>query len=100
MTDGFELDLINQSKPSYILRSGNTLRRSASSACGSNKTFELRPNSLFSQYPVIRNRGDFIRNGTNKKNELVTIDEKTLNIDENTCYVIQVGCNNWLGRSE
>ena len=88
---------MNQAKPSYILRAGSRLRRSVSSACSSSKTSDTRPRSLFGQYPVIQNRGDIISDGSSKKNELETIEEKSSN-GENTCYVIQIGCNNWLGR--
>ena len=100
---------MNQVKPSYIFRSGSRLRRSLSSACGSNnddKVSQIRPVSLFTYYTP---------KSSGVKEEVTTSDdcdaEETLDtIDENKfsskieqdtdCYILQIGCNNWVGRLE
>lgn len=105
---------MKQAKPSYIFRSGSRLRRSGSSAaCSSCKSSGTRPNSLcscktsnteqkfsvFKKYSTIQNRGKLENNYSNEKKELDTIEENSQK-GEPDYYIIQIGCNNWVGRSE
>ena len=103
------LAFINQVTPSYIFRSGSRLRRSLSSACGSNsdgKVSQIRPVSLFTYYtPESSCVKEEVTTSDDCDTEeaLDTIDENKLSskIEQDTdCYILQIGCNNWVGRSE
>ena len=100
---------MNQVKPSYIFRSGSRLRRSLSSACGSNsdgKVSQIRPVSLFTYHTPESN---YVKeevatsDDCDTKEALDTIDENKFSseIEQDTdCYILQIGCNNWVGRLE
>ena len=100
---------MNQVKPSYIFRSGSRLRRSLSSACGNNsdgKVPHIRPVSLFTYHTPESN---YVKeevttsDDCDTKEALDTIDENKFSskLEQDTdCYILQIGCNNWVGRLE
>ena len=100
---------MNHVKPSYIFRSGSRLRRSLSSACGSNgdgKVSHIRPVSLFTYYTPESScvkEEVTTSDGCDTKEALDTIDENKFSskIEQDIdCYILQIGCNNWVGRLE
>ena len=100
---------MNQAKPSYIFRSGSRLRRSLSSACGSNsdgKVSQIRPVSLFTYYTPKSScvKEDVTTSDDcDTKEALDTIDENKFSSkleQDADCYILQIGCNNWVGRLE
>ena len=89
----------NKEQPSLIFPSGSRLRRSASSVSSSAIPNTVRPKSLIEDSVPKRHSDNYNACCTSKKKNLNTIDEKSTR-GENDCYILRIGCNNWVGRWE
>ena len=89
----------NKPQPSLIFPSGSRLRRSASSVSSSLILNSIRPKSLVEVSVPKRHSDNYNPYCTVKKKNLCTIEEKSAS-DENDCYILRIGCHNWVGRWE
>ena len=90
---------LNNDRPSLIFPSGSRLRRSVSSVSNSNFVNTTRPKSLIDTCEPKRHSDNYNPGCTVKKKNLHTIEE-TSSAAENDCYILQIGCYNWVGRWE